>query len=322
MEIFLLVLQQMLMMFTLILAGVLLKKKNIVPADTGVSLAKLETYLIVPALNFKTQLLNCNVDNFLKSTKLILYGGLIMIPAVLLAYLICYIIVPKKNEDKARKYQRNIYKYAAAFGNYGFVGNFIVLGIWGDMMFYKYTMFTFIINIVCVSWGLYILIPKDDNSQNKFANLKKGLLAPPIIALVLGMICGLLNIKQYFPKFLISSLENASACMGPIAMILAGIVIGEYNFKELLKNKKVYIITFLRLIVIPFVFTSVLKLAGASNEVIIFTLIAFATPLGLNTIVYPSAYGGDTKTGASMAMISQVFSIITIPVMYYIFCVM
>ncbi len=51
-----------------------------------------------------------------------------------------------------------------------------------------------------------------------------------------------------------------------------------------------------------------------------FTPIVFATPLGLHTIVYPTAYGGDTKTGASMAMISNVLSVITIPLIHLVFC--
>ena len=51
-------------------------------------------------------------------------------------------------------------------------------------------------------------------------------------------------------------------------------------------------------------------------------LIAFATPLGMNTIVFPASYGGDTKTGASMAMISHVLSVATIPLMYYLFIIL
>ena len=48
------------------------------------------------------------------------------------------------------------------------------------------------------------------------------------------------------------------------------------------------------------------------------TLFAFGTPLGLNTVVFPAAYGGDTSTGASMAMISHTLCVITIPIMYAI----
>ena len=86
-------------------------------------------------------------------------------------------------------------------------------------------------------------------------------------------------------------------------------------------NKKVYVASFLRLIVIPAVIMIALKFIGANDDLMTLALIAFATPLGLNTIVYPAAYGGETKTGASMAMVSHALSVITIPVMYLIFIV-
>jgi predicted permease len=45
-------------------------------------------------------------------------------------------------------------------------------------------------------------------------------------------------------------------------------------------------------------------------------LCSLAMPLGLNTIVIPSAYGKDTSVGARMAIISHLLSVITIPVIF------
>ena len=222
------------------------------------------------------------------------------------------------NSSKELMYQRNVYKYAMAFGNYGFMGNFIILGVWGNEFFYKYTLFTFGISILCYAWGLYILIPKEQNASF-LENLKKGLLTPPIIGIVIGMAVGLLNLKQYIPDFVLTALDNAGACQGPVAMILAGFVIGGYNLKELVTNKKVYFASLFRLVLIPALLMVGLSLINASEEIMILALIAFATPLGLNTIVFPAAYGGETKTGASMAMISHTLAVITIPVMYLVF---
>ena len=59
-----------------------------------------------------------------------------------------------------------------------------------------------------------------------------------------------------------------------------------------------------------------IRLLGVGEEIQLFAFIAFSCPLGLNTIIYPAAYGGETRTGASMAMISHVLSVITIPLMY------
>ena len=84
-------------------------------------------------------------------------------------------------------------------------------------------------------------------------------------------------------------------------------------------DKNVYIATFLRLVAIPSLIMIVLNLVGATKELMLLVLIAFATPLGLNTVVFPAVYGSNTRIGASMAMISHTLSVITIPLMYLIF---
>ena len=162
------------------------------------------------------------------------------------------------------------------------------------------------------------MIPKEKNASI-LDNLKKGLLTPPTIALVVGMLFGLLNLSQYMPQFILDAFNSAGNCQGPVAMVLAGFVIGGYNLKELILNKKVYVVTLLRLIVIPAIIMFALKIIGANKEIMTLALIAFATPLGLNTIVFPAAHGGETKTGASMTMISHTLSIISIPLMYLVF---
>lgn len=318
MEIFNLTLTQMLMMFTLIISGFLLRKKGIIPENSDTVMAKLETFIFVPALSLFNQMTQCTVKTFKENWTLMLYGLIIVLFAICISYPLSRLFVPKASETSEKLYQRNIYKYAMTFGNYGFMGNFIILGVWGNEFFYKYLMFTFFIGIICYSWGLYILIPKQQNASI-LTNLKKGLLTPPTIAIVSGMALGLLNVIEYTPDFIISALDNAGKCQGPVAMVLAGFVIGGYDFKKLWTNSKIYFASFLRLIVIPAVLMIILKFLGTNDEIMTLALIAFATPLGLNTIVYPAAYGGDTKTGASMAMVSHTLSIITIPVMYLIF---
>lgn len=318
MEIFKYTLEQMLMMFTLIMVGFILRKKCVLPENSDTVAAKMETFIFVPALSLYTQMTKCTQETFAQNANLILYGAVIVLTAIAVAYPLSKLFIKDDKDSEELSYRRNIYKYALTFGNYGFMGNFIILGVWGEAMFFKYSLFTLIVGILCNGWGLYVLIPKN-RGASIWKNLKKGLLTPPVIALVLGIALGLLGASKYAPKFLVSAFNNAGKCQGPVAMVLAGFVIGGYNIKELLLNKKVYVVTFLRLVVIPAALMLVLELLGTSKEIMTLALIAFATPLGLNTIVYPAAYGGETKTGASMAMISHTLSVVTIPLMYLIF---
>ena len=320
MEIFLTTMQQMMTLFVFIMLGYMLRRMKILPESSDVTMSRLETNIFVPALNLSNMLKNCTVKTFTENFSLILYGATIVISAIVMSSFVSRLFV-KKADTKELAYQRCIYKYALVFGNMGFVGNFIVLGVWGSEFLFKYQMLTFIPSVVCSSWGLYTLIPKEQNA-GIIDNLKTGLLKPPVLSLALGIALGLMNIRQYVPQFLMNVFSNAGACQGPVAMVLAGFVIGGYNMKKMLTNKKVYVATALRLIVIPAFLMLVLEALGTSKEIMTLALICFATPLGLNTIVYPAAYGGDTQTGASMATISHTLSVITIPLMYLVFIVL
>lgn len=322
MEVFNLTLTQMLVMFLLMLTGYILQKAKILPQNSSAVVSKLLVFVLSPALTLSNQIKMCTPKNLMDCSTLILYSTIIMLVALGISYALSAIIVKNKNKDPELSYQRQIYKYAIAFGNFGYMGNYIVLGIWGDAMLFKYLMFTFLMNAVVLAWGLYILVPKDKNAKSVWANLKTGLLTPPFLAMILGILLGVTGVSKYVPPFLTTALDNAGNCMGPVAMLLAGIVVGGYNFGDLLKNKKVYLTSLLRLIILPALFVTILKLLGISEEIVILTLIAYATPMGLNTIVYPAAYGGDTKTGASMALISNILAVATIPLMYYIFAVL
>lgn len=319
MEIFYLTVDAMLMMFLLIIAGFILQRTKILPEGSDITLARLETYIMVPALNFYTWSSNCTVSAFKENSNLILWGIIVTAVAVSLGSLLCKVFVPDVPDDK-KAYQRNIYKYAMTFGNFGFMGNFLVLGIWGSEGLFKYSMFTLAMTFAVASWGVYILVPK--TSKPSFGTMVKNFFSPPTIGLILGCLAGLLGLTQYIPDFIMRAASNASNCMGPVSMILAGFVIGSYNFKKLITNKKVYVASLFRLILLPTLFILLLQALHVNKEIITWALIACATPLGLNTIVYPATFGGDTQTGASMALISHTVSVITIPLMYFIFIVL
>jgi hypothetical protein len=130
-------------------------------------------------------------------------------------------------------------------------------------------------------------------------------------------------------RFLLDSLKS---CMGPLAMIIAGATIAKYDLLGMFKKKKVYIATALRLIIIPTVILTCLfgikELANLifglaiDNTPLLYLFFILATPLGLNTVVFPEAYGGDPETGASMAMISHTLCVISIPLMYALMVVL
>jgi predicted permease len=224
---------------------------------------------------------------------------------------------------KEKSSERGVYMYALALANSGYVGGLLVKEILGgDVALSYYKLFCLPLSITIYTWGISVLSPSGENKKSVF----KKLLNAPTVALLLGIAVGLSGLGAHLPDAAVSTLNSLKACMGPVAMLLAGVTVARYSLPNMLQNKKVYIASALRLVAIPTVIVAAvfgLKTAASAlfgmpigNEVLFLTFFAVAAPLGLNTVVFPEAFGGNPETGASMTMISHTLCVITIPLLY------
>lgn len=316
MTIFMAALTPMLTLFFCIAIGFLLAKTKVLPESAGKTMAKMETWIFSPALSFTTMLRYCTVDSLSTHGVNIVMASISVALAMAIAIPLAKLFVRENNAE------RGVYAYALAFANSGYMGDPIVLALFGEKVLAYYKLFGLPLSIMIYTWGISVLTPKGERKGSVF----KRLLNPPTIAMLTGVVMGLSGFGQYLPKVMLSAFDSLKVCMGPVAMLLAGVTIARFDFLGMLKNKKVYVATVLRLVVIPTVLVSALfgikTLANLlfdfsiSNDVLFLCFFATAMPLGLNTVVFPEAFGGNPKTGASMTMISHTLCVISIPIMY------
>lgn len=316
METFLATLTPMLTLFFIIAIGFLLARTKILPESASKPMAKMETWIFCPALSFMTMVRYCTVDSLTTHGTNILLAVVSVSLAMAIAIPLSGLFV--KNDPA----ERGVYAYALAFANSGYIGDPIVLALFGEAALAYYKIFCLPLSIMIYTWGISVLTPK---GAGKGSGLKR-LLNAPTVAMLVGVVMGLTGLGGYLPKFLISALDSLKACMGPVAMLLAGVTIARYDLVGMLKKKKVYVATLLRLFVIPTILISALfgvkTLANVlfdlsiGNTVLFLCFFATAAPLGLNTVVFPEAYGGTPETGASMTTISHTLCVISIPLMY------
>lgn len=306
MQVFTATLNQMLVLFIFMALGFFLNKKRLLPLDDSVVLSKLETYAFVPCLVFSVFYKYCTVENFKQKWTYMLYGAAVMAVSLPIGIVLAKFFAKDG-------YLKKIYTYSFAVANFSFMGNAVVLGVFGERVLFDYMIFTLPLNLYVYSIGTASLIPTEKGGKISV----KTFVNPIFIALILGAVCGLLSVP--LPKFITTAISSAGACMSPLATLLTGFVIGEYNLKTLASDKKVYLASVIRLIILPSAFMAVLLLLKTDKDIIRVALCATAMPLGLNTVVFPAAYGGDTTPGAGMALVSHLISVITIPVMFSIF---
>lgn len=189
----------------------------------------------------------------------------------------------------------------------------MVSGIYGaeSMELFDYLMFTLPLNLFTYSIGIAWLVP---NGHGKFS--MRNFVNPIFVSIFIGAILGLLPIPKF--RLVTTIINSTAACMSPIAMILTGFVIGGYSFANLFGKWQTYVVAGIRLVFLPTVSVLVLKLFNAPQEAVVATLCANAMPLGLNTVIIPSAYGKSPDDGASIALVSQLTAVFTIPILFYI----
>ena len=302
MNIFSTTLSQMAFLFTLIVIGFLLAKGKVVSSDAAGILAKLENNLFIPALVMNTFIQNFTVERLQSAWQPLVASFVILAVAIPLAILSSKLCTRDG-------YLQKIYTYGLCFSNCGFMGNAVVSALFPDI-FLEYLIFTLPLWMMIYLWGAPSLLIADSGRQTLKQRLK-AFANPMFIAMVIGIIIGLTGIS--LPDWTNSVLSSSAACMSPIAMLLTGITVANIDLKKAFTDGQIYLISLIRLIVFPLIFLGIFMLLPLPETIVICAICSLAMPLGLNTIVIPSAYGKDTSAAAAMAIISHILSCITIP---------
>lgn len=309
MTVFLSTLNQMAYLLLLILIGYVLVKKKIVPSGGSSLLSKMESSVFIPALVLGTFMSNFTIERFEAAGRYLL-AGLVLI---LIAMPIAGICAGFCTKDA---YVKKIYTYGLAFSNFGFMGNAVVAALFPDV-FMEYLIFVLPLWMFIYVWGVPVLLIPDSGPAGSFVKNLKNLLNPMSVSMLIGMLIGVSGIPV--PSFIDSAVGSLGDCMSPVAMLLTGMTIAGIDLKTTIRNRSIYLVSFFRLILLPAVSVAVLMFVPVPFGIKLCAVCAMAMPLGLNTIVVPSAYGLDTSVAAGMALISHVLSCVTIPVIFMIF---
>ncbi|MBQ7336054.1 MAG: AEC family transporter [Clostridia bacterium] len=319
MQIFESVLGQTLYLLILILIGFLLAKLKILPESAAGILGKLENTVLVPALVLATFMNDFTVTKLATSGGAFLFSAVLLIPVVPMAIFLSRLLTKDG-------FTRNIYTYGLAFANFGYMGNSVVKAVFPGY-FSEYLIFTMPLYIIIYLWGVPTLLMNDEKSSFK-QNLKS-LLNPMFIAMLIGMAIGLTSSllpSMTLPTVVQTPLNAVNNCitvlgncMSPVAMLLTGITVANIDLRKTFSNLSIYAVTAIRLLAIPLVFLGVFAILPLPEYLEVCAMCAVSMPLGLNTVVIPSAYGKDTSVAAGMALISHLLSCITIPLIFLLF---
>lgn len=300
-------LNQMAGLFVLLVTGFLLNRLHILSKEAEGVLSKVAAKVLLPAFMLYTFMEECTVANLAEHGNLVLFGGVFQVTGIFAAILLA------KWLGKGDPFLSGVYRYALGFPNIGGFGFPTVLALFGQFGLFQYQLFMLVNHFLCYAWGVGQMQPAHE--RGGWREAMKKLFNPVVIGLLIGMVLGLSGLVSFVPSGIRATVQNLGNCFSPMSLLLTGFVIGDYRFSDILKEKRTYIIALLRLILIPGAFLVVLRLLQVPDMICVLTCLAFACPCGMNTVVFPAAYGQDTRPGAGLTLLTSAAAVVTIPLM-------
>ena len=306
MNISILLMQQIVQLFLMIFMGYLIVKTGLVRDDDSKVLSKIILYLIVPCV-----IVNAfQVDYTTDTVK----GLLIAFAASVMTQVVLLIVI----SAAGKLLHLNEVEIASVY--YSNSGNLIV------------PIVTFILGQEWVLYGCVFMSVqlvflwthcKKIISREASYDWKKIILTINMISIFIGVV--LFFTKICLPEIIGNTLASVGTMIGPASMIVTGMLFAGMNLKQIFSNKRVYFITFLRLIAVPLIALVLIKLSNLAsfsadgNKIMLIVFLAIITPSASTVTQMCQVYGNDSRYASAINVMTTLFSIITMPVMVMLF---
>ena len=294
-------LEQVIIMFIIIVLGYLLTKLRIIDSKAKNALSNILFYLAVPFMIINSYTIS--YDNKIMTNLLLtlLLSFIVMIIGIIISF---FISIFWKIKEKP------IFRIAMMFSNAAYMGFPLINAMYGDLGLIYASGFVTVLNVLL--WTIGVIIgSKNINFKD---SLKQILKVPVLYAVIIGMIIFFFKIP--IPNIIKAPLSLIGALNTPLSMIIIGMIFASSNIFSSLKNKYLWFTTIIRLIIIPLValgLVLLMKLFNIDKEILIVIYILNACPSAAITSVFAIKFNYDEKLAASCVVITTLLSIITLP---------
>ena len=158
----------------------------------------------------------------------------------------------------------------------------------------------------------------------KQLNLKKIVTNPCICSIFLGMVLFFLQIR--LPGAPGSAVSSLGSCIGPLSMVVIGILLAETDLKQALTSVRMYWVTGLRLLVFPLVSAAVLWGVercwghGEGEAVMLVTLLCAIGPSATTITQLAQMFRSpESRYVSSINAVTTLLCVVTMPIMILLF---
>lgn len=144
-----------------------------------------------------------------------------------------------------------------------------------------------------------------------------------MIAIFIGLV--LLITGWRLPGPVNDALHSLGLVIGPSAMIIAGMLLGNMSWEKIRSYKRVPLVAFLRLIVMPLIILVFVKYSGLAafspdgKTILLITLLATATPSATTCVSMASLFDNQPEYASVINVVTATLCTITMPLIVWLY---
>jgi len=284
--------------------GFLLKKINILNDTVTKGVSALIVHVTAPCLLFAS-IISMDNSEFRNAVTLLWVGVLVYAVLIVLAILVTRLL-------KVPKTSRGVYQAAMIFGNVSFLGIPLAQSLYGSMGVFYIALLNIHFNFIFFSYGFYLIM--SSGSGGRFSAGK--LINTGIISICLAMIIFFLQIPV--PGMITEPISFVGSITSPLSMIIIGSSAASYSLKTVFSQKKIYILSAIRLLVYPVIAYLIFRITLGDNLITKILCIYIGMPTASVVGMTAITYDADSQSATSCTAMMTILSLITIPVIYLV----
>ena len=301
-------LQQIIVFFLMMACGFAVVKCGLIDAKSSRTLSVICIYIIMPCV-----MINAFQIEYSRSIR---NGFLLAIAAAVLIHI--FLLVFTQIIGKPLKLSV-VEKESIIYSNSGNLVIPLVTVVLGEEWVIYASGFLCVQTIIVWTHGQSLM------QGQRQVNLKKIVQNINLIAILTGLVFFLCNI--HLPEIIDSMTSSLAGMIGPISMVMIGMLLAGVDWKLVFGKRRIYGIVFLKMIVVPGIITLCLKLAAPlipmenAKTILLISLLAVIAPTAVTITQMAQLYKRDAAYASSINVFTTLVCIVTMPLMVMLYMI-
>ena len=319
---------KILSLLVLVGAGVVLVKTKLLKKEDSVALSKISVFLLSPCVIVSS--FSMKVDEKAGQSLLLCFFY-----AILANFLFLFLGTLLRKPLHLSPVEEMSLEYTNC-------GNFvlpIVASVLGEEYLLYVSAYITVYNLLVWTHGIHLFQGKAEQHKEEQSEEKQSeeeqsrggqkqnaflkiLLNPNILAILFGVF--LFFTKISLPAPISLAISDLGKMIGPISMLITGIILGSMSFKKIVSYRRIYMVTAFRLLFFPFIYLLLISVLSRINGFLdnpVLFLVSFLSamaPAAANVSQFAILYGKEEEYASCINIFTTLCTIISVPILVYL----